>query len=47
MNGLKRERTGLMEANVSPTLSPNYDAAFDVFSLSQRSPCPSLLNIGV
>jgi hypothetical protein len=44
---LKREMTGLMEVNVPPTLCPNHDAVFDVFSPSQRSPCPSLLNIGV
>jgi hypothetical protein len=28
-------------------LCPSHDAAFDVFSPSQRSPCLSLLNIGV
>jgi len=47
MTGLKREMTGLMEVNVPPALCPRHDAAFDVFSPSQRSPCPSVLNIGV
>jgi hypothetical protein len=45
MTGLKREMTGLMEVNVPPTLCPNHEAVIAVFSPSQRSPCPSLLNI--
>ena len=44
-DALAVEAAGLMEANVPPTLCPSHDATFDVFSPSQRSPCPSLLNM--
>jgi hypothetical protein len=47
MVGLKWATAGLMAVSAPPTLCPSHDAAVDVFSPSQRSPCPSLLNIGV